>query len=105
MPKLVVISKSLPGLSFELSATPTIIGRAQGAAFQIIEPSVSGRHCEVRLAGNDVLVRDLKSTNGTFINGQQILEATLKSGQVLQSASWICALKLPRLRLPFFIRR
>ena len=81
MPKLVVISKNLAGLSFELSATPAIIGRAEGTTFQIIEPSVSGRHCEVRLCGNEVLVRDLKSTNGTFINGQQILEAVLKPGQ------------------------
>ena len=84
MPKLVVITKSLAGLSFELSANPTIIGRAQGTAFQIIEPSVSGRHCEVRLCGNEVLVRDLKSTNGTFINGHQILEAALKPGQILR---------------------
>ena len=84
MPKLVVISKKLTGLSFELSATPTIIGRAYGTTFQIVEPSVSGRHCEVRLCGNEVLVRDLRSTNGTFINGQQILEATLKPGQTLR---------------------
>ena len=84
MPKLVVISKKLTGLSFELSANPSIIGRAQGTTFQIIEPSVSGRHCEVQLFGNEVRVRDLRSTNGTFINGQQILEATLKPGQTLR---------------------
>ncbi len=83
MPKLVAITKSLAGLSFELSANPTIIGRAQGAAFQIIEPSVSGRHCEIRLRGDEIVVRDLKSTNGTFINGQRILEAVLKPGQIL----------------------
>ena len=83
MPKLVAISKKLAGLSFELSATPAIVGRAQGTTFQIIESSVSGRHCEVRLRGDEIVVRDLKSTNGTFINGQRILEAVLKPGQIL----------------------
>jgi pSer/pThr/pTyr-binding forkhead associated (FHA) protein len=83
MLKLVVISKKLAGLSFELSATPATVGRAEGATFQIIESSVSGRHCEVRLRGDEIVVRDLKSTNGTFINGQRILEATLKPGQIL----------------------
>ena len=84
MPKLVVISKNLAGLSFELSATPAIVGRAEDTTFQIIEPSVSRRHCEVRLCDNEVLVHDLKSTNGTFINRQQILEAVLKPGQILR---------------------
>ena len=36
------------------------------------------------LKGNDVVIRDLDSTNGTFINGQQITEATLKPSQILR---------------------
>jgi len=52
--------------------------------FQIIEPSVSGRHCEILLRGNEVVVRDLKSTNGTFIQGERITEAILKLGQILR---------------------
>ncbi|MGA2801584.1 MAG: DUF4388 domain-containing protein [Verrucomicrobiota bacterium] len=83
MPKLVVISKGLAGLSFELSATPATVGRTGDNAFQIIEPSVSKRHCEVRLRDNEVVIRDLKSTNGTFINSQRILEAVLKPGKIL----------------------
>src|SRR5262249_28331529 len=34
--------------------------------------------------GSDVLVRDLNSTNGTFINGEKITESVLKPGQVLR---------------------
>jgi len=63
---------------------PTTVGRADGNLFQIIEPSVSGRHCEILLRGNEIIVRDLKSTNGTFIQGERITEATLKPGQILR---------------------
>jgi predicted component of type VI protein secretion system len=53
-------------------------------AFQIAEPSVSSRHCEILLQGGEVLVKDLNSTNGTFINGEKITERVLKPGQTLR---------------------
>jgi len=84
MAKLVVLTEGLTGLTHELSANSTTVGRAEGNLFQIIEPSVSGRHCEILLRGSDVVVRDLKSTNGTFIQGERITEASLKLGQILR---------------------
>ena len=36
------------------------------------------------LRGNDVVVKDLNSTNGTFINGEQVTESPLKPGQILR---------------------
>src|SRR5262249_6964136 len=41
-------------------------------------------HCEVVLRGNDVIVKDLNSTNGTFINGEKVTEGPLKPGQILR---------------------
>jgi CheY-like chemotaxis protein len=84
MAKLVILTEGLTGLIHELSVNSTTVGRAEGNLFQIIEPSVSGRHCEILLRGNEVVVRDLKSTNGTFIQGERITEAVLKPGQVLR---------------------
>src|ERR1700690_1292985 len=52
--------------------------------FQIAEASVSSHHCEVHLRGDEVLIRDLNSTNGTFINGEKIAESVLKPGQTLR---------------------
>ena len=83
MAKLVILTEGLTGLTHELSVNSTTVGRADGNMFQIIEPSVSGRHCEILLRGNEVVVRDLKSTNGTFIQGERITEAILKPGQIL----------------------
>jgi CheY-like chemotaxis protein/pSer/pThr/pTyr-binding forkhead associated (FHA) protein len=84
MAKLVILTEGLTGLTHELSVNLTTVGRADGNMFQIVEPSVSGRHCEILLRGNDVVVRDLKSTNGTFIQGERITEAVLKLGQTLR---------------------
>ena len=84
MPKLVAITKTLAGLSFELGKSWVTIGRAPGNAFQIVETSVSGQHCEVFLRGDELVVRDMRSTNGTFINGVLVTEGLLKIGEVLR---------------------
>jgi len=84
MAKLVVLTEGITGRAHELAAEKTTIGRVEDNAFQIPEPSISSHHCEVLLLGNEVKVRDLNSTNGTFINDQQITEAVLAAGQVLR---------------------
>ena len=84
MARLVVITKGLAALPHDLNDKWITIGRADGNTLQIAEPSVSGRHCEVHLADGELLVRDLQSTNGTFADGKQITEGTLKHGQTLR---------------------
>jgi len=83
MAKLVVINKGLSGLSHELDGKWATIGRAESNTFQIVESSVSARHCEVRLKGGELIVRDLLSTNGTFVGTKKITEAVLKAGETL----------------------
>src|SRR5262249_27573759 len=84
MAKLVVLSAGMTGRTHELNVDKTTIGRVDDNTFQISEPSVSSHHCEVLLRGSDVVVRDLESTNGTFINGEKVSESVLKPGQVLR---------------------
>ena len=84
MPKLVVLSEGLTGRSHELKVDKTTVGRLEDNAFQIPEQSVSSHHCELLLKGSDVIVRDLNSTNGTYINGEKISEKVLKPGQILR---------------------
>jgi pSer/pThr/pTyr-binding forkhead associated (FHA) protein len=95
MAKLVVLTQSLAGRSHELAAELTTIGRVEDNAFQIAEPSVSSRHCEILLRGSDVLVKDLNSTNGTFINGEKITEKVLKPGQTLRLGNIELKLEVP----------
>ena len=84
MSKLVVLSEGFTGLTCELKADQTTVGRLEDNAFQISEPSVSSHHCELTRRGADLLVKDLNSTNGTFINGEKVAEAVLKPGQILR---------------------
>lgn len=84
MAKLVVLTQSMAGRSCDLVAERTTVGRVEDNAFQIAEPSVSSRHCEILLRGTDVVIKDLNSTNGTFINGEKISEGVLKPGQTLR---------------------
>lgn len=84
MPKLLVLNGPLAGQSYELKVDKTTVGRVEDNTFQIADPSVSSHHCEILLQGDAVVIKDLNSTNGSFINGNQITEAALKPGQTLR---------------------
>ena len=84
MAKLVIQNQGMTGRACELQTDRTTIGRVEDNTFQIADPSVSSHHCEIHLRGTDVVVRDLNSTNGTFINGNRVEESPLKPGEVLR---------------------
>src|SRR5207244_3458608 len=84
MAKLVLLSAGMTGRTHELKVDKTTIGRVEDNTFQIAEPSVSSHHCEILLRGSDVVVRDLNSTNGTYVNGEKITESVIKPGQTLR---------------------
>lgn len=84
MAKLVILSEGMMGRSQELSGEKITLGRVEDNTFQISDPSVSSHHCEVLLRGADVVVRDLNSTNGTYINDERITESVIKPGQILR---------------------
>ncbi len=59
------------------------IGRSTGAEFIVDAALVSRLHCQLSSAGGTLRVKDLDSTNGTFVNGQRVAAAELKDGDVL----------------------
>lgn len=84
MARLVVLSEGFTGLSHELKGEKVTIGRLEDNAFAIAEPSVSSHHCEVFSRGAEIVIKDLNSTNGTFVNGEPITETVLKPGQIVR---------------------
>lgn len=61
------------------------IGRATGADFIVDETLVSRVHCRLTMLDDGALeIRDLESTNGTYVNGQRVQSVTLASGDTVQ---------------------
>ena len=62
-------------------------------------PHVSGKHCSLRLSGQNLIVQDLGSSNGTFIGGQKIQPYTdviVPEGAVLSLGNESCSFRLVR---------
>jgi pSer/pThr/pTyr-binding forkhead associated (FHA) protein len=80
------ITDGLPEKTFRiLTGTPRTIGRATGADFIVDAALVSRVHCRITaMANGDLEVRDLESTNGTFVNGNRIEAVTLAPGDKIQ---------------------
>lgn len=80
------VTEGQPEKTFRiLPGNERTIGRATGADFIIDAALVSRVHCRVSaLADGQLEIRDLESTNGTYVNGERIDTARLASGDRLQ---------------------
>ena len=67
---------------FPVSGDSVTLGRERGCDLRIPKAEVSRRHCSLLLDGG-VRVRDLGSTNGTFVNGVRIENTQLEAGDEL----------------------
>jgi pSer/pThr/pTyr-binding forkhead associated (FHA) protein len=69
---------------FPLAAeSSTSIGRGEECNLQIPLASVSRRHCELTVAPTELKVKDLASSNGTYVNNRRVNEVALKPGDRL----------------------
>ncbi len=76
---LVVIDGPDLGLEREVTRVPFTLGR-QGADLTVADPSISRLHATLSVEGGRFVLRDQKSTNGTFVDGDRIEEAILTHG-------------------------
>ena len=83
MPKLVINSGAAGAVEYELKPGLNTFGRGFNNDFRLDDPSVSAVHAEITVEANCVTVKDLRSTNGTFVNRSQIREGFLQPGQLL----------------------
>jgi hypothetical protein len=84
MYKLVVNPGTPQAWEIQLKPGVSSIGRNPANNFQINDPSVSGSHCQIVLDDNRAVIKDLGSTNGTFVNGASVQEIELQPGQQVQ---------------------
>ncbi len=69
-----------------LLKTTLLVGRRETADIVLRFPNVSGHHCELTLEGGFWVVRDLRSSNGTKVNGIRVTEHKLRPGDKLSIA-------------------
>jgi len=75
------ISGKYQGSEYPLEAgREVIVGRASNTDMVLMEDMVSRKHAKVTLQGDEVVIQDLGSTNGTFVNGEKVKRARLKDG-------------------------
>ena len=67
-----------------LPGTEKTVGRGSSAGFTIDTPLASRFHCNLTASAEELVVEDLDSTNGTFVNGQRVQRATLREGDLLR---------------------
>jgi pSer/pThr/pTyr-binding forkhead associated (FHA) protein len=84
MVTLVTFSKSGVRKELPLENASTVIGRKPDADLRIPLAEISRSHCEVSLSESGATLRDLDSSNGTFVNGEQITERPLKPGDLVK---------------------
>ena len=79
----------LKGGYLPLDQLPRILGRDALAGFVLSGQEASRHHAEIRREGPLVIIRDLNSRNGTFVNGQKCPEWPLSVGDVVRCGEWI----------------
>jgi hypothetical protein len=83
MARLLIKSECVQAQVLELRLGVNRIGRSADNDFRIEHPTVSTHHCEIILESTGIRLRDCNSTNGTFLNGQQVGECELRCGETL----------------------
>lgn len=83
MARLLITSPGFGNQVLELRLGINRLGRGKDNDFQIEHPTISTHHCEIELSQEGLILRDCRSTNGTFLAGQPVQEAPLSAGQTL----------------------
>ncbi len=79
-----VIYGSELGKKYNLNASSMVIGRSSKCDIQIDQESISRNHSKIVNTGKSILVRDLGSTNGTYVNDEPVDEYVLRDGDLLK---------------------
>jgi two-component system, cell cycle response regulator len=81
---LVVIYGMDLGRKYNLVRPQMVIGRSSKADICIDQEAVSRTHCKIMNAGGSVLLRDMGSTNGTYVNDELVDEYVLRDGDFIK---------------------
>ncbi len=82
---LIVRPKNGPVTTLAISSKPVILGRSSSCTLKVPDDLISSKHLAIKLnATGEVLVKDLETTNGTYLNGMQVRQDKLFIGDELK---------------------
>lgn len=84
---ILFLSGPLVGKLHQLNEGETILGRAQDSTIAVEDNRISRHHIAIILQNGETVLKDLGSTNGTFVNGKRIQSTILKDGDKIQLSS------------------
>ncbi len=76
-----------------VTTKPIVLGRGIETDIRVEDDEVSRTHCAIWLESEKILVKDLRSRNGTFVNDQRVNEAELKPGDHVRIGHYVLALE------------
>ncbi|MDD5327805.1 MAG: FHA domain-containing protein [Phycisphaerae bacterium] len=82
--KLVLLKKNGSHKFLSLPSSVTVIGRRHSCDLCIPLMPVSRKHCQINYDSDVLKIRDLKSHNGTYLNGKRINEAVVQAGDSIR---------------------
>ncbi len=91
---LILITNGESDKAFPLPGDVTVIGRRRNCDLRIPLDSVSRRHCQLTIEGDQLKIQDLGSRNGTLLNGKPIKENRIKAGDVIKIGPIIFGLQI-----------
>src|SRR6267142_5066024 len=83
-PRLVAIDGPLSGQTFYLDEPVVSIGRLGSNDICLEDPFVSRHHCVIISEGDECLIEDLNSANGTYLNSERVNAGSLKEGSLIE---------------------
>jgi len=95
--QLRVMAGFFEGLELPIDREWLVIGRGKTAEIMIAEPTISRAHAAIGYDGGGFFVQDLRSTNGTLVNGERRERASLRDHDEIQIGRLHLLVRLPAL--------
>lgn len=90
----VLVTADMKQKEIPLKKTLQVFGRGAEANVRIPDPGVSRKHCEVRIEGGVIRVKDLGSSNGTYVNQKKVTEATVKANDLVSVGPFVFVVRV-----------
>jgi predicted component of type VI protein secretion system len=90
----VLVTADMKQKEIPLKKALQVFGRGAEANIRIPDPGVSRRHCEVSIEDGVIRVKDLGSSNGTYVNQKKVTEATVKANDLVAVGPFVFVVRV-----------